>query len=33
MMAAARILVLRSDRFGDLILCSGYLKALRESLP
>jgi ADP-heptose:LPS heptosyltransferase/GT2 family glycosyltransferase len=33
MMNAARIMVLRSDRFGDLIVSTGYLKALREALP
>lgn len=33
MMDAARIMVLRSDRFGDLIVSTGYLKALREALP
>lgn len=33
MMDAARIMVLRSDRFGDLIISTGYLKALREALP
>lgn len=30
---AHKILVLRSDRLGDIILCSGYLASLKESWP
>ncbi len=32
-MPGSRILVVRSDRLGDVILCSGYLESLAESYP
>lgn len=33
MLNARKLMVLRSDRFGDVILTTGYLDALRRSLP